>query len=49
MGGRYSSSSSSGGGVLRVRQLETRGLIKLRVIADDGPRKIPPPDDDDDE
>ena len=31
----------------RVRQLETRGLIKLRVIADDGPRKIPPPDDDD--
>src|SRR6184192_2261012 len=30
----------------RVRQLETRGLTKLRVIADDGPRK-PPPDDDD--
>src|SRR5438270_2854791 len=26
----------------RVRQLETRGLTKLRVIADDGPRKIPP-------
>jgi hypothetical protein len=30
----------------RVRQLETRGLAKLRVIADDGPRN-PLPDDDD--
>jgi Sigma-70, region 4 len=30
----------------RVRQLETRGLAKLRVIADDGPRS-PLPDDDD--
>jgi hypothetical protein len=30
----------------RVRQLETRGLAKLRVIADDGPR-VPLPDDDD--
>ena len=30
----------------RVRQLETRGLTKLRVIADDGPRK-PLPDEDD--
>jgi hypothetical protein len=29
----------------RVRQLETRGLVKLRVIADDGPR-VPLPDDD---
>jgi len=40
----------------RVRQLETRGLTKLRVIADDEPRNPPPPpgsgrpvfDDDDD-
>jgi len=31
----------------RVRQLETRGLTKLRVIADDGPRTIAPDDDDD--
>ncbi len=31
----------------RVRQLETRGLVKLRVIADDGPR-VPPAQDDDD-
>jgi hypothetical protein len=37
----------------RVRQLETRGLISLRVIADDEPRNPPPPaprkvfDDDD--
>ena len=30
----------------RVRQLETRGLTKLRVIADDGPRRIAPDDDD---
>ena len=30
----------------RVRQLETRGLTKLRVIADDGPRTIAPDDDD---
>ena len=30
----------------RVRQLETRGLTKLRVIADDGPRSIAPDDDD---
>jgi hypothetical protein len=30
----------------RVRQLETRGLTKLRVIANDGPRR-PPPDEDD--
>jgi len=30
----------------RVRQLETRGLVKLRVIADDGPRKIQPDVDD---
>jgi hypothetical protein len=30
----------------RVRQLETRGLVKLRVIADDGPR-VPLPGDDD--
>jgi hypothetical protein len=30
----------------RVRQLETRGLAKLRVIADDGPRN-PLPDEDD--
>src|SRR2546423_9193384 len=30
----------------RVRQLETRGLTKLRVIADDGPRKVEPDDDD---
>jgi hypothetical protein len=33
----------------RVRQLETRGLVKLRVIADDEPRAVPPleadPDD----
>ena len=29
----------------RVRQLEARGLVKLRVIADDGPR-VPLPDDD---
>jgi hypothetical protein len=29
----------------RVRQLETRGLVKLRVIADDGPR-VPLPDED---
>jgi hypothetical protein len=27
----------------RVRQLETRGLISLRVIADDEPRNPPPP------
>ena len=27
----------------RVRQLETRGLTKLRVIADDEPRNPPPP------
>lgn len=35
----------------RVRQLETRGLTKLRVIADDEPRKVPAPAliDDDDE
>jgi Sigma-70, region 4 len=40
----------------RVRQLETRGLVKLRVIADDEPRTPPAPqeggvrtrDDDDD-
>jgi hypothetical protein len=37
----------------RVRQLETRGLVKLRVIADDEPRAVPPPpprvpDNDDD-
>ena len=30
----------------RVRQLEAHGLVKLRVIADDGPR-VPFPDDDD--
>ena len=29
----------------RVRQLETRGLTKLRVIADDEPRTIAPDDD----
>lgn len=28
----------------RVRQLEMRGLVKLRVIADDGPRKGSPAD-----
>ena len=36
----------------RVRQLETRGLVKLRVIADDEPRDVPPmpvlPRDEDD-
>jgi DNA-directed RNA polymerase sigma subunit (sigma70/sigma32) len=36
----------------RVRQLEMRGLAKLRVIADDEPRSVPakerPPDDEDD-
>ncbi|HXN56867.1 MAG TPA: sigma factor-like helix-turn-helix DNA-binding protein [Myxococcales bacterium] len=32
----------------RVRQLETRGLTKLRVIADDGPRLPAPADEDDD-
>ena len=36
----------------RVRQLETRGLVKLRVIADDEPRDVPAmkkhePDEDD--
>jgi hypothetical protein len=30
----------------RVRQLETRGLVKLRVIADDGPGPLPVDDDD---
>ena len=34
----------------RVRQLEMRGLSKLRVIADDEPKPVPPlPPDDDDE
>ncbi|GAC1606276.1 MAG: hypothetical protein NVS4B10_20330 [Myxococcales bacterium] len=32
----------------RVRQLETRGLTKLRVIADDGPRMPAAADEDDD-
>jgi hypothetical protein len=32
----------------RVRQLETRGLTKLRVIADDGPRPPAAPEEDDD-
>jgi hypothetical protein len=31
----------------RVRQLETRGLTKLRVIADDGPAAVVPADADD--
>ncbi|MBS2024441.1 MAG: DNA-binding protein [Deltaproteobacteria bacterium] len=31
----------------RVRQLETRGLTKLRVIADDEPRSVPQLDEDD--
>lgn len=32
----------------RIRQVETRGLLKLRVIAEDEPRSVPiPPGDDD--
>ncbi len=31
----------------RIRQVETRGLLKLRAVAEDEPRSAPPPGDDD--
>jgi hypothetical protein len=31
----------------RIRQVETRGLLKLRAVAEDEPRSPPPPGDDD--